>query len=168
MLQTDRLILRQPRRDDLQTWQAFFISDRAVFVGGGSDQDEGRGWRAFAGIIGHWELNGCGPFVMELRETGQPVGSVGPWYPAGWPEKEMSWSIWSQAHEGAGYALEAVRRVRTHVFEDLGWSTAVSYVAADNERSIALAERLGCTRDANAPVPEDWNVIIFRHHKQAD
>ena len=167
MLQTERLVLRKPRASDLEHWQTFFVSDRAVFVGGGPEQDEERGWRAFAGIIGHWELNGCGPFVMELRDTAQPIGSVGPWYPAGWLEKELSWSIWSQAHEGAGYALEAVRRVRSHVFDDLGWTTAVSYIAPDNKRSLALAERLGCAHDADAAVPDGWTTFVYRHSNEA-
>lgn len=167
MLQTERLILRQPGASDLKHWQPFFVSDRALFIGGGPGQDEGRGWRAFAAKIGHWELNGCGPFVMELRDTGQPIGSVGPWYPAGWPEKELSWSVWSPAHEGSGYAVEAVRRVRAHVFDDLGWTTAVSYVAQENTRSIALSERLGCARDMDAAVPDGWTTFVYRHSNEA-
>lgn len=164
-LETPRLVLREPCADDLPTWNTFFLSDRATFIGGGSDYDVGRAWRAFATIIGHWNLNGCGPFVLVDKESGQPAGSVGPWFPAGWPERELSWSIWRQDAEGKGFAQEAVEEVRRYVYRDLGWDTAVSYIDPSNVRSAALAERLGCTIDPEAAVPQLDSVLVHRHPK---
>lgn len=163
MLQTERLCLRKPEPGDLESWQTFFLSDRGVFVGGGLDKDEGVGWRAFASLFGHWELRGFGPFVLTLRPSGEAVGTVGPWYPAGWPEQELGWTIWSPHHEGRGYAAEAAREVRYHVFSDLGWTTAVSYIAHDNDRSIALAKRLSCRLDADARTPRNEPALVYRH-----
>ena len=168
LLETERLILRRPRADDLSAWQRFFLSDRAIHVGGGSEADEGVAWRAFASIIGHWTLNGCGPFVLDLRETGKPVGSVGPWYPGGWPERELGWNIWEAELEGGGYAWEAVVRIRRHVFDDLGWKKAVSYIDPENKRSIALAEGLGCILDAEAAIPDGYPVLVYRHPAPPD
>lgn len=163
MLETERLILRRPEATDLQAWQAFFLSDRGVHIGGGPTKDEGVGWRAFASLLGHWEIHGWGPFTVLLARSGEAIGEVGPWYPAGWPEKEISWTLWSAAHEGCGYAAEAALKVRAHVAVDLGWTTAVSYVARDNARSIALAKRLACVLDADAPTPRNEPALVFRH-----
>lgn len=161
VLRTERLILRRPQVDDLNAWQTFFVSNRAVFIGGGPSKDEELGWRAFATLLGHWRLNKCGPLVVVLAD--KPIGAVGPWYPAGWPEKELSWSIWSAEHEGFGFAEEAARRVREHVFADLRWPTAVSYIARENGRSIALAERLGCVHDKRARAPDGDPSLVYRH-----
>ncbi len=55
-----------------------------------------------------------------------------------------------------------MQRLRRHAYEDLGWETAVSYIDPANARSIALAERLGCTRDdaADRVHPDD---LVYRH-----
>ena len=162
-LQTQRLILREPCADDLPTWNAFFLSDRGNFIGGGAEHDAGRAWRAFATIVGHWSLNGCGPFVLVDKASGQPVGSAGPWFPVGWPERELSWSVWRPDAEGKGFAREAIEEIRRHVYRDLGWDTAVSYIDPANTRSVALAKRLGCVIDPEAAVPRLDAVLVHRH-----
>ncbi|MEM9010501.1 MAG: GNAT family N-acetyltransferase [Pseudomonadota bacterium] len=163
-LETERLILRGPLAADLPAWLAFFLSARAIYVGGGPRIDEGRAWRAFATIIGHWTINGCGPFVLEDRASGRALGSAGPWYPALWPEKELGWTIWRPEAEGQGLAHEAVVALRARTYRDLGWPTAVSYIDARNTRSIALAERLGAVRDTTAEAPPDDDpTLVYRH-----
>ena len=161
-LDTERFVLRAPDPGDYPVWESFFLSERAEFVGGGPEHDKGRAWRAFASLIGHWAMRGFGLFVLEARDTGTAIGAAGPWFPALWPEPELGWSLWNPAAEGKGLMAEAVPAIRDHCFRDLGWETAVSYVDKRNARSIALAERMGCTRDAAADRP-DPNDIVFRH-----
>ncbi|TMV69267.1 GNAT family N-acetyltransferase, partial [Thioclava sp. BHET1] len=79
--------------------------------------------------------------------------------------REMGWSLWSAEGEGRGYAREAARAVIAHAFGPLGWDTAVSYIAPDNARSIALAERLGAIRDDSAAHPGDTPCLVYRHPK---
>ncbi len=45
----------------------------------------------------------------------------------------------------------------------LGLKTLVSYIDADNAPSIRLAERLGATRDDDAPLPENERCLVYRH-----
>lgn len=162
VLETRRLILRAPLASDFDTLAPFLMSHRARFIGGGAETDIGHAWRILAILTGHWALRGTGTFVAVDKDTGAPVGSMGPWFPEGWPERELGWSIWNAADEGKGYAAEAVERLRAHAYADLGWTTAVSYIDPDNTRSIALAERLGCTLDPDArrPAPSD---LVYRH-----
>lgn len=162
VLDTPRFRLRAPAAADYPAWEAFFLSDRARFVGGGPEHGQGRAWRGFASIVGHWPIHGFGLFVLEDRATGAAVGMTGPWFPADWPERELGWSLWDPAHEGTGAMAEAVPVVLAHLFDDLGWETVVSYVNVDNTRSVALAHRLGAERDDAAARPAA-NDLVYRH-----
>lgn len=162
-LTTARLTLRAPRASDWPVWRDFAASDRARFVGG--PIGEAKAWRAFGHVIGMWVLRGYGSFVFEETGADQPLGLCGPWRPADWPEAELGWMIWTAAAEGKGYAREAALAARSHAFDSLGWTTAVSYIDPGNVRSIALALRLGAILDpAAAAPPFDSPVLVFRHH----
>jgi RimJ/RimL family protein N-acetyltransferase len=167
-LETPRLVLRPPAASDIDAAVGFFADDRSIHVGG--PLDAGRGWRAFASLAGHWALLGYGPYVLTSRETGEPLGLVGPWHPGDWPEAELSWTIWSPRAEGQGYAFEAAARVLDHLATDLGWPALPSYIDPANGRSIALATRLGATPDASAALPprlQDLAITVYRHRAVA-
>lgn len=169
VLETERLILRAPQASDFDALRPFITSDRARFVGGGADKDIGHAWRVLAIFAGHWHLRGFGNFVAEHRAEGRPIGSVGPWFPGDWPEQELGWTIWDAADEGRGYAHEAVVAIRRHAYADLSWSTAVSYIDPRNDRSRALAQRLGCALDPAAPRPlRDPVLEVWRHPAPAE
>lgn len=169
VIETGRLILRAPQASDWPAWLAFNLSDRSQFVRA-PEPTEATAWRAFGHFTGHWVLRGYGSFVITDRETGVVIGGCGPWHPAGWPERELGWTIWDAAYEGKGIAFEAVSAARRHAFEVLGWDGAVSYIDAGNDRSRALAQRLGCTLDRDAAVPEvsgEFDVEVWRHPDRA-
>lgn len=169
VLDTERLTLRAPQASDFEAIAPFVMSDRAVYVGGGADSDIGNAWRALSNLTGHWALREFGVFVCTRKDTGRVIGSMGPWFPAGWPEPELSWTIWDEAAEGKGYAFEAMIRVRRHVYADLGWTTTVSYIDPANTRSLTLAERLGCVLDKDAKCPHpDEPVQVWRHPAPAE
>jgi RimJ/RimL family protein N-acetyltransferase len=49
---------------------------------------------------------------------------------------------------------------------EIGWQEVVSYIAPENHRSIALAERLGAALDKNAPQPKpEKPCLVYRHPK---
>ncbi|EKE45682.1 N-acetyltransferase GCN5 [Oceaniovalibus guishaninsula JLT2003] len=159
-LETDRLILRAISPADRDGYVAFFTSDRSRFAGGPLERTDA--WRWFAAEIGHWRIHGWGMFaVAEKTAPDVTLGIVGPWFPDGWPEREVGWLLWPQG-EGRGIAAEAARACLDHVFRDLHWPTAVSYIAPDNHRSIALAERLGAVRDPSAR-PHTPGDLVYRH-----
>ena len=160
VLETERLILRAPRGGDSGVWDAFARTERSRYMGGPYSARDS--WRAFANVIGHWVLRGWGEFAFCRKGSEVPLGNAGPWFPEGWPEREIGWAVWDPAAEGRGYAFEAAQAARAHAFEVLGWETAVSYIDPANARSIALAERLGAARDhaASRPDPDD---LVYRH-----
>lgn len=165
VLETERLILRAPQAGDWPHWRDMIMSDRSKFIRDG-DPTPGKAWRSFGHVIGHWVLRGWGLFVFTLKTDNTALGMTGPWYPEGWAEKELGWSVWSAETEGKGFVTEAATAARAHAFGVLGWDTAVSYIHQDNARSIAVAERLGATLDKNAAVPsgEEWDgTLVYRH-----
>jgi RimJ/RimL family protein N-acetyltransferase len=162
VIRTARLVLRAPQAGDWEPWAAFATSSRARHIGG--PLSRALAWRALGHLTGHWVHRGYGMFVFADQADWKPIGMAGPWFPEGWPEHEIGWSVWSAAAEGRGYAREAAAAARAWAFGTLGWDTAVSYVAPGNARSIALAERLGAVRDEAAAVPDAAApTLVFRH-----
>lgn len=163
VLETARLTLRAPGPQDWEAWRAFASSDRARFIRP-EEFDDAKAWRAFGHVVGHWVLRGYGQFVICEKNSDTALGMAGPWFPEGWPEKEIGWTIWRPEAEGRGFAAEAARAAREHAFRDLGWATAVSYIDPENARSVALAERLGCLLDTGAAHPgHDETTQVWRH-----
>lgn len=162
IITTQRLTLRKPVPEDWSAFRDFCLGARTDYIGGPFTL--GSAWRHLAAMIGHWEMRGFG--MMAVTETGQDrmIGMVGHYYPGDWPEREIGWLVFDR-YEGQGIAHEAARAVVDHAFGALGWDTAVSYIDAGNTRSIALAERLGATRDvqAEASDPRDKPCVIYRH-----
>jgi RimJ/RimL family protein N-acetyltransferase len=160
-LETERLILRGPKAQDWPIWRDFAMSGRAQYIGGPFDAS--KAWRALGHVIGMWELRGFGSFVITPRDSDRAIGLTGPWYPIEWPEPELGWTIWAPELEGKGLAFEAASAARRYAYDSLGWTTAVSYIDPANARSIALAERLGATRDTAAVAPNDNADLVYRH-----
>lgn len=167
VLTTQRLILRAPGAADWPAWREFHTSERAKFIGGGSEITPAQSWRAFGHVIGHWVMRGFGSFVFTLKDDDRALGMAGPWFPEGWPEHEIGWTVWTDAAEGKGYAREAALAARDFARRELGWDEIVSYIDAQNTRSIALAERLGARRDDQARLPATASpcegLCVYRH-----
>jgi RimJ/RimL family protein N-acetyltransferase len=160
-LQTDRLILRAPRMDDFRAYAAFRAdTDRMRFMGGPSNEADSFG--ILSSVIGHWQLRGYGRFLVADRVTDAPLGIVGPYFPPDWPEREIAWAMFA-AGEGRGLAFEAALAVRAFAYDTLGWTTAISMIADRNDRSIALARRMGCVREPDYQHPEFGQMQVWRH-----
>ena len=124
--------------------------------------DLGKAWRTFASEIGHWEIFGLGMWAVTKRGSDKALGLVGPWTPPDWPETEIGWMIFDAQSEGTGIAAEAAEAAIKHAYDVLDWTTAVSYIAPENHRSIRLAERLGASLDTQAKGPKD-DTLVYRH-----
>jgi RimJ/RimL family protein N-acetyltransferase len=162
VLETDRLTLRAPGPQDWPAFRAFIASPRSSFVRT-EELDDGKAWRAFCHIVGTWVARGYGSFVFTLKGDDTGLGLTGPWHPIDWPERELGWTVWSDAAEGKGIAFEAAAAARDHAFRDLGWHTAVSYINPVNTRSAALAQRLGASVDPTAAFPGTGPCLVYRH-----
>ncbi len=160
VLETEHLRLRGWRENDLPAFAEFWADDEtARFVGGTCDREDA--WRRMAMYIGHWALRGYGLWALEDKASGQWAGWCGPWNPEGWPEKEIGWAL-AKAFHGRGYATHAALRVREFAYRELGWPTAVSYIAAENAASQRVAARLGAIFEGPGEL-RGKPVGVYRH-----
>lgn len=159
-LETKRLALRAFAPGDFEAFSGFYASEASRFVGG--PEDHIATWRRMASYAGCWMLRGYGKFVVEEKASGHAVGIVGPWYPEGWPEPEIGWTILPE-FEGRGYATEAAGRALLCAYDELGWTTAMSAIFPGNDRSFRLAERLGAHHAGAVDVRPYGLLEIYRH-----
>ena len=159
-LETERLILRAPCEADFEADAAFYQTDAARFVGGPKKPHET--WRLMAALIGHWAIRGYGFWALEDKATGTYQGRVGLWFPHGWFEREIGWTLMPTA-TGKGYATEAAFAARAFAYETLGWDTAISQIDPANEASKAVAKRLGASFEQTYDDPEYGATEVWRH-----
>lgn len=164
ILETERLILRpvDPEKD-FEGWARAMGDEQTVRYLGGEIMSRADAWRNMAMVMGHWQIRGFGFFSLENRETGEWVGRVGPWYPNGWPQPEVGWTI-SPDHLRKGYATEAGRACIQYAFDELGWDRVIHMILQGNEGSIAVAEKLGSTflrREPSLPGVTDDPVLMY-------
>ncbi|TRW97567.1 GNAT family N-acetyltransferase [Paracoccus sp. M683] len=161
LLTTDRLTLRPHVMADFDAYAELMQSNRAIHMGGPFDLAQS--WQWFASDVAQWPLKGCGALAVTETATGRLVGQVILNDLPHFPERELGWMAFAPGH---GYLTEAAARLRDYAFVDLGWSSLVSYIAPDNDRSIALARRLGARPDSTAAGPDPAD-LVFRHARVA-
>lgn len=140
-IETERLILRLPRRGDFEAWAAFMADEEATRHIGGL-QARSPAWRSLAMMLGMWHLQGFAMFSVIEKSSGRWIGRVGPWQPEGWPGTEVGWSIVRDAW-GRGYAPEAAAACIDWAFDHLGWSEVIHTIAPENASSRRVAAKLG-------------------------
>lgn len=138
---TARLRLRQMRASDLDDL-ARLNADLAFARYVGGLKDRAQSWRQLAMLIGHWQMRGYGWYAVTLEGDDRLVGRIGLWYPEGWPDIEVGWSL-DPAVWGRGLATEGARAcvelARTH----LGLPSLISLIHPDNHASKRVAAKLG-------------------------
>ncbi|APG45740.1 GNAT family N-acetyltransferase [Phaeobacter porticola] len=161
-LVTPRLRLVSPAEAGFDAQDAFLRIGAPRFIDATDDPDAL--WWSIATIIGHWHLRGYGLFAAIERSTGRPVGMIGPWFPKGWPEPELSWHL-TEGARGKGYASEAASAVLDWLFHEMDWQTIASFIPEDNEASIALAQRIGARPEKRVSfrLAPTENMRTWRH-----
>ena len=140
-LETERLILRPLADSDFEPYAAMMSDEENTrYIGG--PQVEAMAWRGMMTLIGHWMVRGYGFFALEEKSTGRWVGRVGPWYPHGWPQPEIGWTVVRECW-GRGYASEAAACAMDWAIDHLGWKEVIHLIHPDNHGSIAVAKKIG-------------------------
>lgn len=144
-LETDRLLIRAPVRDDaadlharrndpevarLQSWtlpwpmdKAESLVDGAVTMGGPANDEW---WMA----------------IVTLRETGETLGDLAVFLSFESRVAEVGYTFASE-HWGSGYAVEAVEALIEWLFADVGVKRIMGMIHPDNVASAQVLERTG-------------------------
>ena len=153
-LETERLVLRDKRADDLDFIAALYADPRVMrWIGDGTtygrDEVEARLGRAmaFENEPGHERWDAFK--IIERKSDGAPLGQGGMLRCEidGEPDVEIGWWL-APAAWGHGYATEAALALRD-------WTDRrrlISLIQHGNERSVRVAEKLGERYEADVVV----------------
>lgn len=162
VIETERLILREPRMSDLDVMIRFGASERSHYVGG-PHQD----WQVLEKIaahIGYWALRGYGVWTVETK-AGDVAGRIGIVHHLDWSEPELGWTVFD-GFEGQGLAYEGAMAARHHAARAFGLGPLISHIHPENTRSRRLAERMGATIEREITLRGE-PCLIYRHPKEA-
>lgn len=148
-LQTERLMLRQWRKGDLEPFAALNADPEVMryFPAPLTREESDALVRRASGKI---EEQGWGLWAVEV--VGQTpfagfVGLAAPGFEAHFtPAVEVGWRL-AREQWGKGYAAEGARAALAFGFDELGLAEIVSFTSVANERSRRVMERLGMARD---------------------
>jgi len=154
LIETERLILRRFRDEDLDPYAAMMADPRvADWLGGVRTRAQCEAnLRAWAD---EWDRLGFGLLAIIRRSDEACIGMAGlhgldaiydPTPVAG--ATEIAWRLTFDAW-GQGYAIEAARAVVVDGFERVGLGKIIAFTAASNLRSQAVMARSGFLREAH-------------------
>ena len=165
-LETERLILRQWRKDDFRPYHAI-VSDPEVMRHFAGTIGAEECWRRLSASVGSWSLLGFGGWAVVRKADDKLVGMLSLFN--GWrdlePEfgedPEMGWIFSTEVH-GQGIAGEACRAA-------LDWADKASappaiwaIIAPTNEPSFKLAARLGFERVSDTIYHGEPTAVLRR------
>jgi RimJ/RimL family protein N-acetyltransferase len=165
-LETERLILREFRGQDLDAHAATLGDAEVMRHIGGKPINREDSWRRLLSGVGMWSLVGMGPWAVEQKSNGRMVGHCGFFQfnrdmkPSILGEPEMGW-IFDRSVHGQGIAFEACQAALAWGQREIGAESYPAIIDLENTPSMKLAERLGFVREADA-VYRDAPIAFFR------
>ncbi|HVU28941.1 MAG TPA: GNAT family N-acetyltransferase [Sphingomicrobium sp.] len=165
-LETERLILREFRKDDLDAHAATLGNEEVMRHIGGKPLGREDSWRRLLMGIGMWSLIGMGPWAIERKSDRRLVGHCGFFQfnremePPILGEPEMGWILDPIVH-GQGIAFEACQAALAWAERELAAPSYPAIIDLDNAPSMKLAGRLGFVRQDDA-IYHDAPIAFFR------
>ncbi|HET8619283.1 MAG TPA: GNAT family N-acetyltransferase [Acidimicrobiales bacterium] len=160
--ETERLWLHRPVEDDVDGLLPLFDAEVVRYLDGHVPSRDDM-WRGVCTWLGHWELRGFGMYTWVEKESGAVVGRGGLWFPSGWPQLEVGWTL-GRAWWGRGYATEVGRAMLALAWESLSPPWMCSIIHPDNAASQAVAERLG-GRPVESRTLRGFPVDVWRYER---
>lgn len=165
-IETERLVLRSFRREDLDDFSATMADPeivRHLAIEPLSREDALR--RIFL-AAGQWPIIGMGMWAVELKADGRMVGHLGffdmerDMEPSLVGLPEMGW-IFDRSVHGQGIALEACRAALDWAERQFGSVEIPAIISIDNQPSMKLAGKLGFVREPDG-VYKGEPIAVFR------
>jgi RimJ/RimL family protein N-acetyltransferase len=166
-LETERLVLRQYRKQDFRPHLEIVGNGEVMRHVGGVGLGAEETWRRVAASVGSWALLGFGGWAVVRRADDRLIGTVALFN--GWrdmepemgEEPEMGW-IFAKEGQGQGLAFEACRAALDWADEALQPVPIWAIVAPENEASLRLAAKLGFGRVAETLYKGDATIVLRR------
>ena len=158
ILETERLLLREMKQDDLPALQGILQDEETMYAYNGAfDEAETQAW--LDRQLSRYAQYGFGLWAVVLKESGGMIGQCGltmqPW--RGDEVLEVGY-LFNRAFWHHGYATEAARGCMEYAFDRLGAREVCSIIRETNLPSRRVAERNGMT------VRDSW----VKHYRGID
>ena len=141
-IDTERLTLRPITADHFEA-HARIVGDAGVMQYIIDEpMTRAQAWWNIARYVGHWQIRGYGMYAAIEKSSGLVIGHMGFLNAEGGRGFELGWILAREAW-GKGYATEGTRTLVDRAFGEMGQTSIVCVINAENARSIAVAERLG-------------------------
>ena len=156
ILETERLILRQFSLDDAEFILSLLnepsfiqnIGDRGVW-----NLEDARSYISRVPIASY-EQNGFGLYLVELKESDEPIGMCGLIKRAELEDVDIGYAFlpkyWSK-----GYAVESAMAVKEYAREVIGLKRLVAITDPENHGSIRVLEKIGLKFEKMVRLSED-------------
>ncbi|WP_298290853.1 GNAT family N-acetyltransferase [Novosphingobium sp.] len=171
MIETERLVLRLPARDDYLLLRDL-LADPAVhrFLGPQPEDLTTEMFRRALRAAGSWQLYGYGMFMVCEKASGAFVGQLGMFHSLRGFGKgmdhtaEAAWMI-AREHWGRGYAEEGMRAALDWFDKTQGQDRIACMIEPENAASVRLAQKLGFVRYAEHLLDDGATVDLFERVK---
>jgi RimJ/RimL family protein N-acetyltransferase len=154
-LETERLVLRPFRADDLDALARIWANEEVVRFIGGNKLTREDTWRRSLAACGQWPYTGFGYWIAQLKDGGEVVGQLGfadfkrEMEPRIEGEPELGYVFDPSVH-GKGIAHEACAAVLDWGDSALSAPSFPAIISPENAASIRLAQKLGFERCPDA------------------
>ena len=149
MIETERLILRRWKEEDLEPFAVLNANSKVCeFLPKTLTKKESDDLAAK--IKTHFDKHGFGLFAIERKDSGAFIGFAGisvPGFEAHFmPAVEIGWRL-DFPHWGKGFATESAKAVRDYAFDTLNLKELVSFTTVENKASRRVMEKIGMTHN---------------------
>lgn len=127
--------LNDPTVARYQSWESYTEQEARAVI----EQQKTRS----PGLPGQWFT-----FALEVKETGALAGHVALRMSEDARQAEIGFTM-SRAFQGKGLAREAAARVLDYAFTEMNLHRVTAIADCENEKSVALLERLGMRREGH-------------------
>jgi RimJ/RimL family protein N-acetyltransferase len=168
-IETERLVLRAFRAEDLDSLAAMWAEPDVVRFVGGHPLSREDTWRRSLAACGQWPYTGWGYWIAELKSDGEVVGQLGfadfkrDMEPRIEGEPELGYVFSPRVH-GQGIGHEACAAALDWADANLDAQSCPAIISPENAASIRLAERLGFERAPDATYRGE-TIALFRRPK---
>lgn len=140
-IETDRLLLRQFKMDDLDALAELFADPQVVkYLGSGEPASRSETETALRSIIAHWERHGFGRWAAVYKPAGGLIGYGGLRSFHGEPELVY---LLGRPHWRRGLATEMALACLKFGFEELEFGRIIAMAMTQNVRSHRVLEKAG-------------------------
>jgi len=166
-LETGRLRMRGHTLADFDSIRRLWSDGQVTRFIGGRPQTEEECWARLLRYLGHWSLLGYGYWLIEEKSSGSFVGEAGllnlrrAIVPPLGDVPEAGWVL-SPAHQGKGYATEAVRAALQWADSHFGSQPVVCLIHPENQSSLRVAQKCGFAPLRQSTFRDQPTIVLER------